>query len=112
MGSTRQPGPPDRTSLRAGLGGLVLVALAALPWAALAAALLGGPAHPTWAVALRAAVSVVGFCLGVLAVWSAIKAWLRDDYLSPPARWGMALGLAEMVVVVVLGPCGPQSCPG
>jgi hypothetical protein len=56
-------------------------------------------------------VSLAGFALGVLAIWSAIKAWLRDDALSVPARWGAALGLAAMLLVAAIGPCGPQSCP-
>jgi uncharacterized membrane protein len=48
----------------------------------------------------------------VLAIWSAIKAWLRQDVLTVPARWGAALGLAAMLFVAATGPCGPQSCPG
>jgi hypothetical protein len=59
-----------------------------------------------------AAVSMAGFFLGVLAVWSAIKAWLRDDHLSLRARWGAGLGAAAMLVVVAVGPCGPRGCPG
>jgi uncharacterized membrane protein len=50
--------------------------------------------------------------LGVLAVWSAVKAWLRDDALSAPARWGAGLGLVAVLFVAATGSCGPQSCPG
>ena len=70
------------------------------------------PAPFTLATLVFAAVSMVGFYLGVLAIWSAVKAWLRDDLLSPPARWGAGLGMAGMLLVVAVGPCGPQGCPG
>ena len=90
---------PDRTAFAAGVTGLALTASAALvPFTLDRVAL--------------AAVSLVGFFLGVLAIWSAVKAWLRDDLLSPPARWGAGLGVAGMLLVVAVGPCGPQGCPG
>jgi hypothetical protein len=104
---------PDRTALASGLTGLALVVTASVPWAWVANHLAGhpaGPAHPAWAeVAFRLA-SVTALCLGALAIWSAIKAWLRDDALSPRGRWGMALGLAVLVLVVALGPCGTGGC--
>ena len=55
---------------------------------------------------------MVGFFLGVLAFWSAVKSWLRDDLLSLRARWGAALGMAAMFLVVAVGPCGPHGCFG
>ncbi len=59
-----------------------------------------------------AAVSMVGFFLGVLAIWSAVKAWLRDDFLNSRARLGITLGAVAMLIVVATGPCGSQGCPG
>ena len=107
---------PDRTAFAAGVTGLALAASAAL-----VRPLVTGPVPEDAAgtqvpftldrVAL-AAVSMVGFFLGVLAIWSAVKAWLRDDLLSPPARWGAGLGVVGMLLVVAVGPCGPQGCPG
>ena len=72
----------------------------------------GTPVPVTLATLVFAAVSMAGFFLGVLAIWSAIKAWLRDDFLSLRARRGAALGAAAMLLVVAMGPCGPQGCPG
>jgi hypothetical protein len=103
---------PDRTALAAGLGGLALAASAAAARAAVGARVAGGPDHLTVAGLVFAAVSVAGFFLGVLAIWSAVKAWLRDDYLKVRARWGAALGAGAMLLVVALGPCGPPGCPG
>ena len=108
---------PDRTAFAAGVTGLALAASAAV-----VRPLVTGPLPEDAArnaqvpftldrVAL-AAVSLVGFFLGVLAIWSAVKAWLREDLLSPPARWGAGLGVAGMLLVVAIGPCGPQGCPG
>ena len=107
---------PDRTAFAAGVTALALTASAAL-----VRPLVTGPVPEDAAgtqvpftldrVAL-AAVSMVGFFLGVLAIWSAVKAWLRDDLLSRPARWGAGLGMAGMLLVVAVGPCGPQGCPG
>jgi hypothetical protein len=105
------PAAPDRTALTSGLSGLALAAISALV-RTLVAGVTGGAVRPTWAVAGFATVSLVGFGLGVLAIWSAIKAWLRQDVLTVPARWGAALGLAAMLFVAITGPCGPQSCPG
>jgi hypothetical protein len=111
-----EPGrPPDRTALAAGLSGLALATISAATRAALADRLAGDPTSstgPPGVVLVFASVSMAGLLLGVLAIWSAAKAWLRDDVLSPPARWGGALGLAAMLFVVVVGPCGPQGCPG
>ena len=105
---------PDRTALVSGLSGLALAAIAAVRWAAVDSVAVedsvGGAA--TWASWVFALASVAGLCLSALAIWSAVKAWLRDDHLSPPARWGVALGLLTMLLVIVLGPCGSQSCPG
>lgn len=103
---------PDRTSLNSGLSGLVLATISALVRALVAGLGSGRGASPTWVVVVFAALSLSGFFLGVLAIWSAIKAWLRDDALSVPARWGAALGLAAMLFVVATGPCGSRSCPG
>ena len=102
-----RPAAPDRTSLASGLSGLALAAISAL-----VRALAGGVSRPVWAAVVLALVSLTGFGLGVLAIWSAIKAWLRDDALSVAGRWGAALGLAAMLFVVATGPCGQQSCPG
>ena len=108
---------PDRTAFAAGVSGLALAASAAL-----VRPLVTGPIPEDAARAAQvpftldrvalAAVSLVGFFLGVLAIWSAVKAWLREDLLSPPARWGAGLGVAGMLLVVAIGPCGPQGCPG
>jgi hypothetical protein len=108
---------PDRTAFAAGVTGLVLAGSAALtrvlvPSPAPEDVTGGAPVPFTLDRLVLAAVSLVGFFLGVLAIWSAVKAWLRDDLLSPPARWGAALGVAGMLLVVALGPCGPQGCPG
>jgi uncharacterized membrane protein len=106
---------PDRTALVSGLSGLALAAIAAARWAAVDSGAVGdlvGEAGSTWVSWLFALVSVAGLCLSALAIWSAVKAWLRDDRLTPSARWGAALGLATMLLVVALGPCGSQSCPG
>ena len=107
---------PDRTAFAAGVSGLVLAASATLvrplvthPIPENAA---GTPVPFTLDRVALAAVSMVGFFLGVLAIWSAVKAWLRDDLLSRPARWGAGLGMAGMLLVVAVGPCGPQGCPG
>src|SRR5262245_45728459 len=106
-----RPVPPDRTALASGLIGLALTTSSALVRALVTGNLPGGAA-PTWAVAVFALVSLAGFGSGVLAIWSAVKAWLRNDVLSVPARWGAALGLAAMLFVVATGPCGSRSCPG
>ncbi len=105
---------PDQTALAAGLCGLALTGVSALVRALLAQILAGGggTARPVWAAVVLLVISLAGFGLGVLAIWSAIKAWLRDDRLTVPARWGAVLGLAAMAVVVAFGPCGAQSCPG
>ena len=107
---------PDRTAFAAGVTALVLAASAALVRPLVTHPIpenAGGTPVPfTLDRVALAAVSLVGFFLGVLAVWSAVKAWLRDDLLSPPARWGAGLGMAGMLLVVAIGPCGPQGCPG
>jgi hypothetical protein len=104
---------PDRTALTAGGSGLVLAASSAVTRAVVVTdPAAGTPVPLTPATLVFATVSMVGFFLGVLAVWSAIKAWLRDDYLSLRGRWGAGLGTAAMLVVVVVGPCGPRGCPG
>jgi len=103
---------PDRTALAAGLGGLTAAASSAVTRALVTDQVAGAPVRATLPTLVFAAVSMVGFLLGVLAVWSAVKAWLRDDLLSPRARWGGALGMAAMLLVVAVGPCGPQGCPG
>jgi hypothetical protein len=101
---------PDRTAVRAGAGGLALAGLSAVPWGRLAAGLTGGPANPSWGWSLFRLVSVAGFCFGVFAIWSAIKAWLSDDVLSGAAKLGIALGAVTILLVVSLGPCGPATC--
>jgi hypothetical protein len=101
---------PDQTALVSGLSGLTLAASSTLT-RALLTGLADGAARSSWAAAVFALVSLAGFGLGVLAIWSAVKAWLRDDALSVPARWGAALGLAAILFVAAIGPCGPQSCP-
>jgi uncharacterized membrane protein len=88
---------PDRAALASGVSGLALTAVSP---------------RPALAVALFALVSLASLCLGMLAVWSAVKAWLRDDALSVPARWGAGLGLVVVVLVAATGSCGPHSCPG
>jgi uncharacterized membrane protein len=107
---------PDRTAFAAGVTGLALAASAALAWALAPNPapedVTGAPVPATLGRLVLAAVSMVGFFLGVLAIWSAVKAWLRDDLLSPAARWGAALGTVGMLLVVAVGPCGPQGCPG
>jgi hypothetical protein len=103
---------PDRTALSAGTAGLALAASSAVTRAVVTDHVPGTPVPFTLATLGFAAVSMVGFFLGVLAIWSAIKSWLRDDLLSLRARWGAALGAAAMVVVVAVGPCGPPGCPG
>lgn len=103
---------PDRTALAAGLSGLALAAASAATRAAVGDRVAGTSDQFTLATVAFATVSVVGFFLGVLAIWSAIKAWLRDDRLSVRARWGAALGAGAMLLVVALGPCGPHGCPG
>jgi uncharacterized membrane protein len=109
------PVAPDRTALVAGLSGLALAVVAAVRWAAVDSGAVEdsvGGADSTWASWVFALASVAGVCLSALAIWSAVKAWLRDDRLTPSARWGAALGLTTMLLVVALGPCGSQSCPG
>jgi hypothetical protein len=102
---------PDRTALASGLSGLALAGLSALVRALVAGRLADGVARPPWVAPVFALASLAGFGLGVLAIWSAVKAWLREDALSVPACWGAALGLAAMLFVAAIGPCGPQSCP-
>jgi hypothetical protein len=104
---------PDRTALAAGGSGLALVASSAVTRAVVVTdPAPGAPIPVTLPTLVFAAVSMAGFLLGVLAVWSAVKAWLGDDLLSTRARWGGALGMAAMLLVVAVGPCGPQGCPG
>jgi hypothetical protein len=103
---------PDRTALSAGTAGLALAASSAVTRAVVTDHVPGTPVPFTLATLGFAAVSMVGFFLGVLAIWSAIKSWLRDDLLSLRGRWGAALGAAAMLLVVAVGPCGPSGCPG
>jgi hypothetical protein len=104
---------PERTALAAGGSGLALAASSAVTRALVVTdPAAGAPVPVTLATLVFAAVSMAGFFLGVLAVWSAVKAWLRDDHLSLRARWGGALGMAAMLLVVAVGPCGPRGCPG
>ena len=103
---------PDRTALASGLSGLALAAFSALVRALVAGSQAGGAARPAWLTLMLLLINLTGFGLGVFGIWSAIKAWLRQDVLSVPARWGAALGLATMLLVVATGPCGAQSCPG
>jgi uncharacterized membrane protein len=105
------PVAPDQTALASGLSGLALAAMSALTRALVTGSLADGATRSSWAAVVFALVSLAGFGLGVLAVWSAVKAWMREDALSVPARWGGALGLATMLFVAAIGPCGPQSCP-
>jgi hypothetical protein len=104
---------PDRTALASGLSGLALAAISAVPWATVANRLAGHPgaAHPSWAIFVIAPVRLAGFGLGVLAIWSTVKASL-EGALSLAARWGIALGLATMLFVVALGPCDAKGCGG
>jgi hypothetical protein len=106
-----RPVTPDRTALASGLSGLAMAAISALTRALVTGSPADGATRSSWAAAVFALVSLAGFGLGVLAIWSAVKAWLRDDALSVPARWGAALGLAAMLFVAAIGHCGPQSCP-
>ena len=107
---------PDRTALVAGASGLAAAASAAATRALVVqrvpGAAVDAPAPLTLPTLVFAGVSMVGFFLGVLAIWSAVKAWLREDVLSSRARLGIALGAGAMLIVVVVGPCGPQGCPG
>jgi hypothetical protein len=107
---------PDRTALVAGASGLASAASAAATRALVVHRVPGAPVDApvpfTLPTLVFAGVSMVGFFLGVLAIWSAVKAWLRDDILSAKARLGVALGAGGMLIVVVVGPCGPQGCPG
>jgi uncharacterized membrane protein len=103
---------PDRTALAAGLGGLTAAASSAVTRALVTDQVAGAPVRATLPTLVFAAVSMAGFLLGVLAIWSAVKAWLRDDFLNRRARLGIALGVGAMLIVVVTGPCGPQGCPG
>lgn len=92
--------------------GLALAASSAVTRAVVTDHVPGTPVPFTLATLGFAAVSMVGFLLGVLAIWSAIKSWLREDLLSLRGRWGAALGAAAMLLVVAVGPCGPPGCPG
>jgi hypothetical protein len=92
--------------------GLALAASSAVTRAVVTDHVPGTPVPFTLATLGFAAVSTVGFLLGVLAIWSAIKSWLREDLLSLRGRWGAALGAAAMLLVVAVGPCGPPGCPG
>jgi hypothetical protein len=107
---------PDRTALVAGASGLASAASAAATRALIVQRVPGVPLDApvpfTLPTLVFAGISMAGFFLGVLAIWSAIKAWLRDDVLSSQARLGLALGAVAMLIVVVVGPCGPQGCPG
>jgi hypothetical protein len=107
---------PDRTALVAGASGLASAVSAAATRALVVqrvpGALADAPVPVTLPTLVFAGVSMVGFFLGVLAIWSAVKAWLRDDILSFQARLGVALGAGAMLIVVVVGPCGAQGCPG
>ena len=103
---------PDRTALAAGASGLASAAFSAVTRALVTGRVAGTPAPVTLATLVFAAVSMAGFFLGVLAIWSAIKAWLRDDYLKPRARLGVVLGSGAILLVVATGPCGSQGCPG
>ena len=103
---------PDRTALASGLSGLALTATSALLRAVVTGSSAAGATRPALAAVVFALASLAGLGLGVLAVWSAVKAWLRDDALSAYARWGAGLGLVAVLFVAATGSCGPQSCPG
>jgi hypothetical protein len=103
---------PDRTALASGVSGLALAVTSALVRAVAAGGSAGGATRPASVVAVFALAGLASLGLGVLAIWSAVKAWLRDDALSVPARWGAGLGLVAVVLVAATGSCGPHSCPG
>lgn len=103
---------PDRTALASGVSGLALTAISALVRAVTPDGSAGGATRPALAAAVFSLVSLASLSLGALAVWSAVKAWLRDDTLSVPARWGAGLGLVAVVLVAATGSCGPHNCPG
>jgi hypothetical protein len=103
---------PDRTALVAGLSGLAGTVVSALVRVVVVGGSAGGATARALAAVVFALVSLAGLGLGVLAVWSAVKAWLRDDALSVPARWGGGLGLVAVLFVAATGACGPHSCPG
>lgn len=103
---------PDRTALASGLSGLALATISALVRAVVVGSSAAGATRPASAAAVVAVVSLASLGLGVLAIWSAVKAWLRDDALSAPARWGAGLGLVAVLFVAATGSRGPQSCPG
>ena len=109
-GGERRGWCPDRTALVSGLSGFALAAISGLTKALVTGTLADGVARSSWAAAVFALVSLAGLGLGALAIWSAVKAWLRDDALTVPARWGAALGLAAILFVAAVGSCGPQSC--
>jgi hypothetical protein len=94
------------------MSGLALAAASAVTRAVATDHVPGTPVPFTLATLGFAVGSMVGFFLGVLAIWSAIKSWLRDDLLSLRARWGASLGAAAMLLVVAVGPCGPPGCSG
>jgi hypothetical protein len=111
MGKVRRAErPPDQAALTWGACRLFLAAVSAVPWGRVVASVSGGPAAPTWYRVFFLVVSLLGFLLGTFALWSAVKAWLRDDSMSTAARLGVALGFAAIILVVALGPCGPQAC--
>jgi uncharacterized membrane protein len=99
-------------AVASGLSGLALTAISGLVRVVVAHGSAGGATRPGLAAAVFALVTLASLGLGVLAVWSAVKAWLRDDALSVPARWGAALGLIAVLLVAATGSCGPHRCPG